>query len=76
MGEGESEKHEAEGSFAEGDEDAEQYPEDAEKGDFAEGVEERKHTHEGTFAEGDEDVEKHPEDEEKGDFAEGIEAND
>jgi hypothetical protein len=74
MSQEESKKHE--GSFAEGVEDAEQYPEDEEKDDFAEGIEERKHTHEGTFAEGVEDVEKHPEDEKKGDFAEGIEEKD
>ncbi len=47
-----SEKHEHEGSFAEGDEETEHHPED-EKRDFAEGVEEeREHRHEGSFAEG------------------------
>jgi hypothetical protein len=71
-----SEKQKHEGSFAEGLEDVEQYPEDEEKDDFAEGIEERKHTHEGSFAEGVEDVEHHPEDEKKGDFAEGIEEED
>ena len=70
-----SDKHEHEGSFAEGVEETERHAEDK-KGDFAEGEEERKHTHEGTFAEGEEDVEKHPEDEEKGDFAEEIDEED
>ena len=39
MGHGESDKHEHEGSFAEGDEDTERHPEDEKKGDFAEGIE-------------------------------------
>jgi hypothetical protein len=70
----ESDRHEHEGSFAEGVEDVEHHPEDEKKGDFAEGVEEREHPHEGSFAEGVEDVEHYPEDEKKGDFAEGIES--
>jgi hypothetical protein len=74
MGQGESEKHEHEGDFAEGIEETERHVEDA-KGDFAEGVEERKHRHEGDFAEGIEETEHHPEDEKKGDFAEGVEAD-
>jgi hypothetical protein len=71
----ESEKHEHEGSFAEGIEETEHHAEDTE-GDFAEGGEEREHRHEGSFAGGGEETEHHPEDEKKGDFAEGIEAED
>jgi hypothetical protein len=69
-----SEKHNHEGSFAEGVEETEHHPEHM-KGDFAEGEEEGAHRHEGTFAEGVEETEHHPEDERKGDFAEGIEEN-
>jgi hypothetical protein len=75
MGQEEPKRHEHEGSFAEGVEEAEHHPE-GEKGDFAEGEEESEHKHEGSFAEGIEDVEHHPEDETKGDFAEGLESED
>jgi hypothetical protein len=71
----ESEKHEHEGSFAEGVEETEHHPE-RKKGDFAEGEEEQEHSHEGSFASGGEESEHHPEQETKGDFAEGIESED
>ena len=59
-------EREHEGSFAEGQEDAEHHPEDEDMGDFAEGQEsEGTHEaghHKGSFAEGQEDEETHPED--------------
>jgi len=76
MGQDETEKHEHEGSFAEGIEEVEHHPERDTKGDFAEGEEEREHKHEGSFAEGGEEDEHHPERDTKGDFAEGIESED
>jgi hypothetical protein len=76
MGHDETEKHEHEGSFAEGGEEIEHHPELDTKGDFAEGEEEGEHRHEGSFAEGVEETEHHPEDHTKGDFAEGVESND
>jgi hypothetical protein len=72
----EREKHEHEGSFAEGIEESEHHPERDTKGDFAKGEEEGEHMHEGSFASGAEGPEHHPEDETKGDFAEGIETED
>ena len=39
MGQDETEKHEHEGSFAEGIEEVEHHPERDTKGDFAEGIE-------------------------------------
>jgi hypothetical protein len=72
----EREKHEHEGTFAEGVEETEHHPERDTKGDFAKGEEMREHRHEGTFAEGVEETEHHPERERKGDFAEGIEEED
>jgi hypothetical protein len=75
MGNDEPERHEHEGSFAEGIEEIEHHPE-TEKGDFAEGEEESEHRHEGTFAEGVEEAEHHPELDTKGDFAEGLKSED
>jgi hypothetical protein len=75
MEQGEPEKDNHEGDFAEGIKETARHPEDT-KGGFAEGVEEREHRHERTFAEGVAEIEHHPEDEKKGDFAEGIEAED
>jgi hypothetical protein len=72
----EREKHEHEGSFAEGIEETEHHPERDTKGDFAEGEEMREHRHEGDFAEGIEETEHHPERDKKGDFAKGIEEED
>ena len=69
----EPEKHEHEGSFAEGVEEAEHHPE-REKGDFSEGEEEQEHRHEGSFGSGGEESEHHREQEKKGDFAEGLES--
>ena len=71
----EPERHEHEGSFAEGIEEIEHHPE-REKGDFAEAEEESEHRHEGTFAEGIEETEHHPERHTKGDFAEGLDSED
>jgi hypothetical protein len=65
----EDEKHDHEGSFAEGQEREEHHPEREERGRFADDMEE--HRHEGTFAEGQEGEEHHPEREQHGDFAEG-----
>jgi hypothetical protein len=77
MGNDEPERHEHEGSFAEGIEEIEHHPE-REKGDFAEGQaeEESEHKPEGTFAEGVEEAERHPELDTKGDFAEGLKSED
>jgi hypothetical protein len=72
----EPERHEHEGSFAEGVEETEHHPERGTRGDFAKGEEEGEHMHEGSFASGAEEIEHHPEDEKKGDFAEGVEAED
>ena len=58
-------EREHEGSFAEGQEDAEHHQE-------SEGTHEAGH-HKGSFAEGQEDEETHPEDKDVGDFAEGQE---
>lgn len=67
------ERHEHEGSFAEGVEREEHHPEREDRGRFAESGEEGGHTHEGSFAEGVEREEHHPEDERRGSFAEGEE---
>ena len=76
MGQDERDKHEHEGSFAEGVEETRHHPERDTKGDFAEGEEEEEHRHEGSFAEGVEETEHHPERGTKGDFAEGQESDD
>lgn len=64
-------KHEHEGTFAEGQADERAHPQDTERGDFAEGQEREKLEHEGTFAEGQATEVEHPENTTHGDFAEG-----
>ena len=67
----EDEKHEHEGSFAEGQERDDHHPEREGRGRFAE--DETEHRHEGTFGSGQEREEHHAEREQHGDFAEGQE---
>jgi hypothetical protein len=54
------------GSFAEGESDPDQYPEDKNVGDFGEGQESEHDEHVGTFAEGE--AEDDPEEHREGSF--------
>lgn len=62
-------EHKHEGTFAEGQAQHEQHPEDTPRGDFARGQGRDSHAHEGSFADGQARDEHHPEREHRGDFA-------